>query len=323
MKSCIQCRIEAEFNSHISKPQTQEVLDRELRKLRNNIQKINNGSSLLMKWTGRRTEAVDTQMRLIANQFSNEIIRAEIECQPYWNQEQPTGRLNMNRAIKSYNNDFADLDKVFDKWEVNDKDSDFEAVIMIDNSGSMGGSMLDVCRSAWIIKKAFDSINAETTVITFSTTSKILYESGEKVSPTDFRYVGADSDTCPRQGLIESRRLFNNSDKPNKVLFVLTDGQWSDSEDSNREILRLKQEGVLVVFVGFRLTPCGDWVKRVGNIPDGENEFEFKKHSPDSNEYQVYYHYSDIIFDIRSLDMLPKLAKDVVTGHFMRQASAH
>lgn len=316
MKSCIQCKIESEFKSHINKPQTQEAIDRELRKLRKNIQSINSNQSLLLKWASRRTMPVNESMRLIANQFANEVIRAEIECQPYWNTEQQTGRLNMNRAIKSLNNNFADMDKVFDKWEVNDTDTAFECVVLVDNSGSMGGAMQDVCASAWVLKKAFDSIDSSTTIITFSTFSKTLYEASDRVNPTEFRYVGADSDTRVKDGLIESRRIFNNTQRPNKVLFILTDGQWSDEHDSNQEVLRLKSEGVLVVFIGFRLNKAGEW------RTDEAGEYKFVEHPKGSAEYQRYYHYSDIVFDIRSLDMLPRLAKDVVTSHFMHMALA-
>jgi len=298
------------FDRHINKPQTQELINSELRRLRQTIRNIGAKSPTIMKWNARNLQPVSENMRVIANQFATEIVRAEIDCDPYWNTEQKTGRLNVQKAMRADINDF---DKVFDKWEFNDKGTDFESVILLDNSGSMGGAMVAVCESAWIIKKAFDTIQGSTSVITFSSRSKRLFDSNDRVSATHYPFVGADADTQPYDGLIEARRLFDTSQRPNKVLFILTDGAWSDEDNSNAEILKLKQQGVLVVVMGFRIgQPCmyswnaqGEYVKEV-----------FKVGSP---EYLKAVHYCDTYISIDKIDQLPTLAKDIVTSHFMYQ----
>lgn len=298
------------FDRHINKPQTQELINAELRRLRQTIKNIGAKSPTIMKWSARNLQPVSENMRVIANQFATEIVRAEIDCDPHWNTEQKTGRLNVQKAMRADINDF---DKVFDKWEFNDKGTDFESVILLDNSGSMGGAMVAVCESAWIIKKAFDTIQGSTSVLTFSSRSKRLFDASDRVSATHYPYVGADADTQPYDGLIEARRLFDNSQRPNKVLFILTDGAWTDYSKSNAEILKLKQQGVLVVVMGFRMgqpsiytwNEQGEYVKEV-----------LKVGSP---EYLEAVHYCDTYISIDKIDQLPLLAKDIVTSHFMYQ----
>ena len=296
------------FDSIVNKPQTQQAIQQELNRLRKNITNAGANSPLITKWNKRGKELVNSDMRAVAKQFADELIRAEIDCDPHWETEQSSGKLNIQRVMQG---DVSDFDKVFDKWEFNDRGTDFEAVVLVDNSGSMGGQMYDTCQSAWVIKKALDSINSSSTIITFSTRSKRLYDANEKVSPTHFSYIGADSDTQALGGLQESHRIFSNSKRPNKVLFILTDGSWGDSQQSNAEILKLKELGVLVVLIGFRLgePAVADW---------SNGDYTKRKLSPDSAEYQEYVHYADVYSNIDKLNKLPVIAKDIIKSHFLK-----
>jgi hypothetical protein len=78
------------------------------------------------------------------------------------------------------------------------------------------------------MKRALDAIDAESTVAGFHYTTHTLYQRGERCNPT--MVMGYDcngGDTAPMHSMKAARRILNQSDKPNKIFVIITDGQWS------------------------------------------------------------------------------------------------
>jgi uncharacterized protein with von Willebrand factor type A (vWA) domain len=188
-------------------------------------------------------------MRRVADQFGRELERIRIENDPAWNIEQPSGRLNVQRAMHA---DINDIDKIFDRWELGNDSNDIEAVILLDHSGSMSRLMTATVQSAWTIKKGIEMIDGRVTVFKFNHASRLLYSADDKVIPSKYRYVGASGTTNPIHSLIEAERILNSSTRGVKILFVVTDGQWENEDLNNACIQRIKDTGAItsVVFIG-------------------------------------------------------------------------
>jgi hypothetical protein len=181
-----------------------------------------------------------------ARKFGRELERIVRDNDPAWERYLPSGKLNISRTM---NPDVNAIGEMFDVWDTGNENTEIEATILIDNSGSMWGLMNTVCEQAWIIKRGIESINGSVSVYSFNSDSKIVYENNEKAKPNAYRYVGNTGWTNPYRALIEAERTLKASTKPNKLFFAITDGQWSDDDNCNAVIKRMKEAGILTVVV--------------------------------------------------------------------------
>ena len=184
----------------------------------------------------------------LARKFGTELERIVKDNEPKWDTHLPSGKLNISRTM---NPDVNAIGEMFDVWDTGNTDTEIEAVILMDNSSSMGGMMNTVCESAWTIKRGIEAINGNVSVFSFDSTNKKLYDRSERAKPQKYRSLYACGNTQPLRGLIEAERILMGSDKPIKMLFAVTDGWWGSSEECNSIIKRLNSNGILtcVVFI--------------------------------------------------------------------------
>jgi hypothetical protein len=179
--------------------------------------------------------------KMYARKFSQELERMVRDNDPAWERRLPSGKLNISRTM---NPDVNAIGELFDVWDIGNPNTEIEAVMLLDNSGSMGGYMRDVCENAWIIKRGIESINGVVSVYTFDHESKKLYERGDSAKPNMYRNVWSRGSTNPVRALYEAERIFKASDKPIKVIFIITDGEWDSNDECDSVIKRLKDNGI-------------------------------------------------------------------------------
>jgi len=236
-------------------------------KVRDTIKAITKDGStktILTKTAG--TPEPPTQAEIIASRlFGQELERIRIECDPAWEQERPTGKLNVRRAM---NADVNEVNKLFDRWTIGNEDYDIEACIAIDKSGSMYYEIGSASRSAWVIKRAIEKINGRVSVMTFNHESRMLYEGDEKANALSAKIVNSSGGTNPYYSVVESKRIFDQSKAKTKLFFLLTDGAFSGESDGL--IKAMNQDGVFtsVVFLGN-----GGWVEEMLKNPKKIAEF--------------------------------------------------
>ena len=236
-----------------------------------------------------------TEMRGIAKRFADELERLRVEADPSWEKETPSGRLNIGRAMKK---DINNIGKVFDRWEFNEDNSDIEAVILLDRSGSMY-NMNQVCSSAWAIKRAIERINGKVAIYSFNHHTRTLYKSSEKANPMVIKSTQSSGGTAPFEGLMEAQRTFMGSTAPTKLLFVLTDGEWSADTECDNIITQLNQDEVItcVVYLGNidKLYTYEQWVANKKQYLEMREISEAEQQELLSlQEYNEYKSYNDI-----------------------------
>jgi hypothetical protein len=154
-----------------------------------------------------------------------ELRKLYAEVEPGWKYGSDTGRLNVQRAMNS-----DDFDDVFDEWdEGREHDAGVEVVIALDTSYSMHGVEAQAASEAlWVLKRAFDSVEATVSAMGFDSVTTALFKRHDKVPRSEVTYFDAEGgDTCPAQALRNARRILTQSEKPNKLFVIITDGQWS------------------------------------------------------------------------------------------------
>ena len=193
--------------------------------------------------------SVDTTASNFARRFGVELERMVRDSDPHWDRFLPSGKLNVTRTMTP---DINAIGQMFDVWDTGNENTDIEAVILLDNSGSMGYHMNEVCEKAWIIKRGIETIDGNVTVYNFHSYSEILYDKKDKAKPRHYRSVHATGSTNPMTALVEAERILTNTDKHIKMLFIVTDGEWENTDECDSIIKRLNDKGVLtcVVFMG-------------------------------------------------------------------------
>jgi uncharacterized protein with von Willebrand factor type A (vWA) domain len=191
--------------------------------------------------------SVKPNNREIAERFGHELERLRIENDPMLRLEVPMGRLNVARSMHSNIND---IDRLFDRWDIGNDNRDIEAVVLVDNSGSMMFNMNSTLEAMWAIKRGVEQIDGRVTVFRFNDNTRVVYGADEKASPTEYRSLNSSGGTNPYEALLEADRILSNSDRAIKLLFIISDGEWHNAERCNEVISRMNQvEGMLTVAV--------------------------------------------------------------------------
>jgi len=177
---------------------------------------------------------------LLAKAFGKELERLRAKYEPQWESEVDSGRLNVNRYLQG-----EDFDTCFDEWQEGRADvTAIEAVILLDKSGSMSGANADnAYKSMWAIKKALENVQARTSVVLFDYSTRLLYEADDKAGTT-IRDGGASGGTNPESAILYAKRVLAETEKPIKILFMITDGAW-DTKVGEEAINEMRNAGVL------------------------------------------------------------------------------
>lgn len=186
----------------------------------------------------------------MATKFGHELERLRTDLDPMWERETPSGRLNIQRAMKR---DINSLDTLFDRWSEGSDACDIEAVILLDNSGSMWSSMREVCQATWAMKRGIEKIEGDVTVLTFNGQAKKLYEKHEKANTT-YREVFSSGCTDPLDAIRLAEQILTKSKRQTRLLFIVTDGAWSNETPCNLMIQKMNSVGVIssLVFYGAK-----------------------------------------------------------------------
>jgi uncharacterized protein YegL len=174
--------------------------------------------------------------------FGRELERLKASFDPAWDKYESQGRIDAHRYLRG-----DDLDTVFDQWNEGREDAtEISCVIMLDTSGSMNGTKAtSAYKAMYAIKRALDKINAECTVITFNDSVHTLYRASDKAGNT-LRHAGTGGGTNADEAIRYATKVLAETEKPVRVLFAITDGDWYGDQTLNDEaISRLSRAGVL------------------------------------------------------------------------------
>lgn len=190
-------------------------------------------------WRERMTSVAPEVISSVKS-FVQQLMLIKSEHDPGWLRKVNTGKLNVYRYMTG-----SAPDEVFDLWDDGREDVlDIEAVILLDNSGSMHWTIDAAHDSMWAIKRSLDKVGASTTVITFADDARMLYDSTERAK-INKKYVGTAGGTEPKQAIDYAKYIFANSERAIKILIVITDGVWYGAEASEQIIAQLRKAGVI------------------------------------------------------------------------------
>jgi hypothetical protein len=202
--------------------QSEEVQD-DVRSKQRTI--VNNDGETLMDLQRKRCieQNIFPSDMSVSRRFSTILERLRVDSDPGWERRTSSGRINVQRIIND-----APMDEIWDRWQDGNSDAaDIECVITIDVSGSMSYLIDGASRAMWVIKRSLESLNANITVISYSSDTNIVYDRNERASKTKYKRLSAQGGTEPRVAVKNAVRILEGSKKANKIFITITDGQWS------------------------------------------------------------------------------------------------
>lgn len=192
-----------------------------------------------------RLEDVQPEMQIESRNFARALTELKALFDPAWVTRQSEGRLNAREFLMG-----TPVDEAFDMWDEGKSEvSDIECVIMLDISGSMYSMFDQAFDSMWAIKRALDSIDAKTTVITFGDYSRVLYSAESRANMQKRYSMDGYGTTCPMHGIAHARDVLQQSASAIKLFIAITDGAWTDKDESDMLIAEMRGSDILTSLV--------------------------------------------------------------------------
>lgn len=208
---------------------------------------VDDGSILALPSSNYADYDVSPTAKLVSKRFGQELEVLRSESDPGWNKMQPSGRINIMRAMQG-----ADLDVLFDQWDADKMDATrIAAAIAIDSSGSMGWNIDLACEAGWVIKHAIEEIEGVCMMASYDTTSAAIYDAEEPADHSQYRAVAATGGTTVAPCVKALRNALAARRELHKMMFILTDGSFQDAPSAHEELAAAKENGVTVVLIGL------------------------------------------------------------------------
>ena len=177
--------------------------------------------------------------RLIAKKLARTINKIQNDTSKGRIPRQETGDINTDRAMNFKKT--GDL-KIFDKYAQDDRRATkIGVVIIIDSSSSMTPSnFIPALESVWAINEAVTKTKNKTIIIEFSNDYKIIKNFNDRKGDFKRHFSGG---TVPIPALLEAQKQMKLATKSerieNWIIYILTDGEWSDNQGAEKIIKEL------------------------------------------------------------------------------------
>jgi Mg-chelatase subunit ChlD len=159
-----------------------------------------------------------------------------------------SGQVDISRVIRQKSD--PTFETIYRRYEEGaEGDATTEAVICLDLSGSMKDNRLigPASEALWSMKHAFDQNDVMTTVLGFAYDGYVLYRKSERLDGATMRNFAAGGGTNPETTLQMAHHILTHSPATNKLLVMITDGDWSGVAAADELIASMKKFGVFTM----------------------------------------------------------------------------
>ena len=173
------------------------------------------------------------KVNLATRKVHDVLSRIRQDAEPETLFRQNHGRLDPRRWMRRKPHEM----DVYRTWAPgNEEETEVEACVICDVSGSMGHRISDASDALYALKRAFDKLDIRTTVLAFGSGHTVVYQPGEKARPNKVPVLSTAGGTDPTTALEQVNRILAKSQSPNKVLITITDGQWNGGTEWDKTV---------------------------------------------------------------------------------------
>lgn len=207
-----------------------------------------------------KSSAATAAAHALHREIGDALLELKDANEPGWERRTDSGRLNVRRLL----NPHAEADTLFDRYAPGQMDAnELELVLLLDVSGSMDTRLPALAEATWAIRHAVDDIDGTATVITWDDGAhRVLAATGQRPDARMFT-PAAGGGTNPVNALTEAYRLIADSRCRNRLVVILTDGDWSNTTAQRAE------EIIAAINAAGGVTVCALLGNRAGSNTHG------------------------------------------------------
>jgi hypothetical protein len=192
--------------------------------------------------------AVTANLRSVRNRFEHELAISAKTLRSRFGAGK-RGNVSMKYAMKAERLPDVNIFKSKVPF-MSQNDLQVEFVMLIDASGSMNNVIRQAMKAQWIIGSAFERKGAKVTIIPFNNKARDpLKGRNDSFSDRIFPFCEAKGGTQPTAALNTAQEIFDTAGSRFKMLFILTDGAWNNTDWSIKLIDKMNHKGVLTTLV--------------------------------------------------------------------------
>lgn len=181
---------------------------------------------------GRVTSNTDedalTKSKIIVDDIIRAFDLATSNCAPHWESQQRRGYIE---PVRYATRQAGDMEFFRGYVDEGDPGHDIAVSLFLDISGSMMGTEAEIGAAAWSVKSACDQIGIDCDVTLFNEQGYSLWTKIDRVSD-DVPAIEPSGGTHPVSAF--EGILYEESDKKNHIVLVMTDGEWSEGASMSR-----------------------------------------------------------------------------------------
>lgn len=205
------------------------------------------GSGDLPRKTGSYVDVTDTARSLVRG-VSDVLVQIKDDNEAAWIRRTDTGRFNVGRWATDPD---WDADNIFDEFKAGAMDaSSLDCVLVLDVSGSMSSQNFALSEATWAIRQAVDRVEGTCTVFGFGDGASMMFDQYQRPDGRLF-LPDLESSTNPTPAVREAHRVVADSVAANKLVIILTDGQWYDGLTVTQAIAGCQAENATVAIIGL------------------------------------------------------------------------
>jgi hypothetical protein len=236
------------------------------------VENGNPGGGDLQPTTGEWHDVTDAARRL-SREVTDVLAAIKDDNEAAWVRRTDTGRFNVGRWATDPT---WDADDVFDEFQPGAMDaSSLDCVLVLDVSGSMSSDIFTLAEATWAIRTAIDRVEGNCTTIGFGDVATMIFDTGTRPDGRIF-VPELEGSTYPTPAAREAHRIVAGSMAANKVVIVLTDGDWGGYDQTEAALRACQGEGATVAIVGLggycrKIVPGfmgADVVERIGDASE-------------------------------------------------------
>lgn len=190
---------------------------------------------------GRPTGIPNADFVLARNKLRSSLDKLQAVLEAEWVDEQRSGKPMIKRWIGA-SSPRQQLE-IFRRYQPDDIDeTGIDVVGLIDQSGSMGGVMDHASQTMWSVASAVRLTGNAVTIVGFDDEARILIGRKQDIPSNlyfPFETLGG-TDVIP--GLKFADQIFDDSEMPNRLLFIVTDGDWAYPQASAEMVQEIKKD---------------------------------------------------------------------------------
>lgn len=215
--------VERMLNEAIEERNADPVLNEMAREFNSTMACDVPGSKLLPLHSTAETNVVTVGTAMtLAEQLEEAFHAVTIEAAPTWREQQTRGVLNVARYLTRQHGD-REFFRDFDGGEGSKPGHDMAVSVLLDYSGSMGGSEAELAAVAYAMKAACDSLDIPCTVVLWDHQAKLLWDGEDRAEHVPvFSAQGGTDPTIALSDIVNHRY-----DRENHVVLIMTDGGFS------------------------------------------------------------------------------------------------